>query len=105
MAKAVKKAKKPVEKKKKEKVEMVRVPLLEYLKLKPDDFENPNLPLLFKLSHSTVITKGGEDKVVKLIADSMKSFDYVRKYIYDAVNLYEETINAEADISYLNGLS
>lgn len=109
MAKAVKKAKKPVDKQKKEKVEMISVPLssyLLYLQMKPDDdFDNPKLPVLFKLYQGSAMTKGGEEKIVKLIAKSMESYDYICKYIYDAVKLYEETNKVENDISHLNGLS
>jgi hypothetical protein len=109
MAKAVKKAKKPTERKKKQKVEMISVPLLSYLKdlqlMPDDDFDNPKLPVLFKLYQGSAMTKGGEEKIVKLIAKSMESYDYICKYIYDAVKLYEETNNVQDDIAHLNGLA
>lgn len=107
MAKAVKKAKKPTGRKKKHEVEMISIPLLSYLnylQMKPDDdFDNPKLPVLFKLYQGSAMTKGGEEKIVKLIAKSMESYDYICKYIYDAVKLYEETNNVQDDVAYLSG--
>lgn len=108
MAKAVNKGKKPAavkKKEKKEKVEMVKVPLKDYIRLKPDDFENPNIAVLFKLQDGSSHTKGTELQVSNLIAKSMKSFDHIRKQIYDAVQLYEELTTLEDDIRYLNGLA
>ena len=94
MAKAIskKKSAKPKKRESSKKEELVKLPLRDYLKLSPDDFENSSITCLFKLKQGfefSTHTKGSEEQIAMLIATSMQKFENIRKNIFDAVKLYD----------------
>jgi hypothetical protein len=102
MAKAIKK------KKSAKKEELVKLPLTDYLKLAPDDFENHSITCLFKLKQGlefSTHTKGSEEQIALLIAKSMKEYENIRKNIFDAVKLYDELCELQDDFKFIDGLA
>ncbi len=79
------------------------------LGLTTDEFFDNRIITLFKLSQgdSLVIhTKGSDDSIAHLIFKHMRGSDSVRKHIFNALKLYEDSLGVNDDtVLYLQGLS